>query len=72
MNQRIKALFDEAQRLTPPEREELAELLRATIDVDPAIEAEWAKEIGDRIVAHESGEMTSRPVADVLSKYLKT
>mgnify|MGYP001195912696 CR=1 FL=1 len=72
MNQRIKTIFEEAQQLTPREREELAELLLATIDVDPAIEAEWAKEIEDRISAHERGEMTTRPIADVLAKYLKT
>ncbi len=72
MNQRIKALFDEAQRLSPHEREQLADLLRATIDVDPAIEAEWSKEIEDRIAAHERGEMASRPVAEVLAKYLNT
>ena len=72
MNQRIKALFDEAQRLSPHEREQLADLLRATIDVDPAIEAEWSKEIEDRIAAHERGQMASRPVAEVLAKYLNT
>ena len=72
MNQRIKTIFEDAQKLSPAEREELAELLLATIDVDPEIEAEWAKEIEDRIRSHERGETTARPVAEVLAKYLKT
>lgn len=72
MNQRIKTIFEDAQKLSSAEREELAELLLATIDVDPSIEAEWGKEIEDRIAAHERGEMTARPVAEVLAKHLKT
>ncbi len=72
MNQRIKTLFEDAQKLTPSEREELAELLLATIDVDPEIEAAWGKEIEERIAAHERGEMMARPIAEVLGKYLKT
>jgi putative addiction module component (TIGR02574 family) len=71
MNQRIKTIFADAQKLSPSEREELAELLLATIDVDADIESDWAKEIEDRIAAHERGEMTARPVREVLAKYLK-
>jgi hypothetical protein len=70
MNQRIKTIFEDAQKLSPAEREDLADLLRATIDVDPQIDSDWAKEIEDRIAAHERGEMTARPVGDVLGKYL--
>lgn len=71
MNQRIKKLFEGAQQLSAREREELAELLLATIDSDPEVEAAWTKEIADRIAAHERGEMTTRPAAEVLGKYLK-
>jgi putative addiction module component (TIGR02574 family) len=71
MNQRIRSIFEEAQRLPPSEREELAELLLATIDADPEIEASWTREIEDRIAAHERGEMSARPANDVLGKYLK-
>lgn len=72
MNQRIKSIFEEAQRLPPAEREELAELLPATIDVDASVEAAWGHEIEDRIATHERGVMTARPAADVLAKHLKT
>ena len=72
MNQRIKTLFEDAQKLAPAEREELAELLFATIDADPEIDKAWVKEVEDRIAAHERGEMTTRPAAEVLAKHLKT
>lgn len=72
MNQRIKAIFDDAQRLTDNEREELAELLLAPITPDAGIESVWAGEIKDRIAAHERGEMTARPAREVLGKYLKS
>ena len=38
MNQRIKTIFADPQKLSPAEREELAELLLATIDPDLEIE----------------------------------
>ncbi len=72
MNQRIKMIFEEAQQLAPAEREELAELLLATIDADPDIEKAWIKEVEDRIAAHERGEITTRSAAEVLAKHLKT
>ena len=72
MNQRVKTIFEAAQQLPPAEREELAELLKATIDLDSGIEQAWATEIDDRIAAHERGEMTARPASEVLAKYLKT
>ena len=70
MNQRIRHLFDEAQRPTACEREELAELLLATVESDPGIEAAWVAEAEDRIAAHERGETTARPAAEVLRKHL--
>lgn len=71
MNQRVKVLFDEASKLDPAEREELLELLMASIEPDPEIEAAWLAEVEDRIAAHERGEATARPAADVLAKYIK-
>jgi Putative addiction module component len=72
MNERVKSIFAEAQKLAPEEREELAELLLATIDVDPEIDRAWADEIVDRVEAHERGEMPARPASEILAKYLKT
>lgn len=70
MNVQIKRVFEEAQGLTPAEREELAELLLATIDVDPEVEKVWALEVADRVAAHERGDMTTREATEVLSKHL--
>ena len=72
MNIRVKTVFEKAQELTSEEREELAELLLATIDVDPDIEKAWAEEVADRIAAHERGDMSARPAAEVLAKHFKT
>ncbi len=71
MNQRIKTIFADAQKLAPADREELAELLLATINFDPDVEAAWFRETEDRIAAHEQGELTARPASDVLAKYRK-
>ncbi len=72
MNERVKSLFKDAQQLAPAEREELAELLLATLDGEAGLEAAWLAEVEDRIAAHERGEMTARPASDVFAKYRKT
>jgi hypothetical protein len=71
MNERLKNILTEAQKLSAEEREELAGLLLSTIEVDPEIEAIWAAEIADRIAAHKRGELSTRPAAEVLAKHLK-
>ena len=69
MNDCVKTIFEQAQKLPSTERAELAELLLATIDVDPEIERAWTDEILDRIAAHERGELGSRPAAEALAKH---
>jgi putative addiction module component (TIGR02574 family) len=47
MNQRLKTIFADAQKLSSEEREELAEMLLATIEPDETgaeIEKAWAEE----------------------------
>ena len=57
MNQRLKTIFADAQKLTPAEREELAELLIATIDAEVDVAAAWAEEANHRWDQHlQSGE----------------
>lgn len=72
MNDRVKTIFEQAQKLPSEDRAELAGLLLATIDVDPAVEKAWATEVNDRIDAHEKGELTSKPASEVLAKHLKS
>lgn len=70
MNTRLKSLFEDAQTLSAGEREELAQLLLATVDPDPEVEDAWADEVQDRMAAHERGDMLSRSARAVLEKYL--
>ena len=59
MNQRVKTIFEEAQKLAPAEREELAELLWATIEPEAGIEKAWLEEAHRRWDEHKaSGEDT--------------
>ena len=70
MNARLKSIFEDAQKLSAAEREELAELLLATVDPDPEVDKAWCDEIADRIAAHERGDMPTRPARTALEKYL--
>ncbi|MCC7250662.1 addiction module protein [Hyphomicrobium sp.] len=70
MNARLRSIFEEAQKLSAGEREELAELLLATVDPDPGLGKAWADEVADRIAAHEHGDMPTRSAQSVLEKYL--
>lgn len=54
MNERVKLLFEAAQSLAPAEREELAELLLATIDVDPGFDEAWLREAQRRWDEHKA------------------
>jgi Putative addiction module component len=57
MNERVKTIFRDAQHLAPAEREELAELLIATLDDDIGVEKAWSKEAHRRWDEHvQSGE----------------
>jgi Putative addiction module component len=69
MNQRIKAIFEQAQELVPAERERLAELLLASVLPDADNDAAWIDEIEDRIAAEERGEAKLIPAADLFAKY---
>ena len=71
MNDRVKTIFEQAQKLPSTERAELAGLLLETIDVDPAIQQAWVDEVNDRIIAHEARELATKSAADVLAKHLK-
>jgi Putative addiction module component len=64
MNQRVKALVDEARKLTPGEQWDLLRQLEAVVhdDGEPAdgtpeeIEAAWMEEVERRAAARERGE----------------
>ena len=68
MNQRVKTVFEQAQKLNPDEREQLAELLMATIETNSEIDAAWIAEIEDRIAAGDRGEAHFVSAEEVLAK----
>ena len=68
MNERIKAISQEARKLTPAERAELIDELIASLDQpDPAIDALWAKEAEDRLAAYDRGEMAAHDVSEAVA-----
>jgi hypothetical protein len=73
MNERVKKLTEEIRKLPPEDQADLMdELLVLTYrEPDPEIDKAWAEEIRDRIAAHERGELSARPAAEVLAKHLK-
>ena len=72
MNAKIKALSEQARRLSPEERIELIEDLLGSIEpVDPEIDRLWAEEARDRLAAFLSGEMTARTLQEIVQKYQK-
>ena len=62
MNERVRAIIEEARKLTPEERRELFDLLEATFAGDEGdgapeeIETAWLEEVEDRIARVERGE----------------
>ena len=52
MNQRVKTIFEQAQKLAPAEREELAELLLETVEPDLEFEKAWSEEVQSRWDEH--------------------
>jgi putative addiction module component (TIGR02574 family) len=77
MNARVKAIADEAQKLSPEDRAELVELLLLGVREDlqgemaPDLSAEWVEEIEARIAALDRGEVRLIPAEEVFAKYMK-
>ena len=69
MNEKVKALSQEARKLSPAERAELIDELIASLDrPDATLDALWAKEAEDRLAAHDRGEMATHSIPDVVAK----
>jgi len=73
MNAKVKALSEQARKLTPDERIELIEDLQRSLDpTDPEIDRLWAEEARDRLGAYLRGEMEAIPFEEILRKYGKS
>ena len=68
MNARIKALSQEARKLSPEERIELIEdLQNSLVPTDPEIDRAWAEEARDRLAAYRRGEIEAVSLEEVLA-----
>ena len=72
MNERIRAITEEVERLPVPDRVRLVELLLASLDKpDPDIDRAWAEECERRLDRYLQGETRTLDAEEVLAKYLK-
>ena len=70
MSSEAQQVLIDALKLSPVERAELVERVLASFSFPErlAIDERWATEVEDRIDAYESGELKSRPAAEVLAR----
>jgi Putative addiction module component len=74
MNDRVRAIVEEARKLTPQERLELFDLLEATFVGDEGdgtpgeVEAAWLKEVEARIARVERGESVSVDYEEAMAR----
>lgn len=72
MNERLRAITEEAERLPAPDRARLVAVLPATLDKpDPDIDRTWAGECEQRLDRYLRDETTAIDADRVLAKYLK-
>ena len=72
MNDRVKIIKLEAEKLTVAERIQLVEVLLSTLDQpDQRIDALWAAESERRLDACDAGKMAVFDAGEVLSPFLK-
>ncbi|MGE0849427.1 MAG: addiction module protein [Hyphomicrobiaceae bacterium] len=71
MNERVRALVEEARKLTSEERRELVDLLETELadeGTPEEIEAAWLEEVERRIAAAERGDTAFVDADEVLSR----
>ncbi len=72
MNAHVRELLEQAKKLKPEERIELADLLYAdTVIPDAEWEAAWAEEAQSRIEAFRRGEIKAVPAEEVHARLEK-
>jgi hypothetical protein len=73
MNERVRAIVEEARKLTSQERLELLDLIEATFvegegGTPAEIEAAWLKEVEERIARVERGESVLVDYEEVMAR----
>lgn len=72
MNAKVKALSEQARKLTPEERIALIEDLQRSLQpTDPEIDRLWAEEAKDRLEAYRRGEIDAIPLEEVIASIRK-
>ncbi len=70
MNERIKALTEQASLLPPIERAELVEGILESLDAtDPSLDQLWTEEAKDRLGAYRRGELEALDFDEMLAKH---
>lgn len=70
MNEKAKALGEQARALNPQERIALVEDVLDSLDrPDPAIDRLWAAEARERLAAYRRGELTATDLSEIVAKY---
>ncbi len=67
MNQRTRTLLDEALKLQPTDRAELAAMIFESLDTDTedGVEAAWLREVEERMARLDSGQDKAIPWSEV-------
>ncbi len=65
-----ESIFKEAKRLNPIDRAELIEKLFRSFDksADASVEANWKKEVEERVSAYESGKIPEDTAENVFNR----
>ncbi len=70
MNEKAKALGEQARELNPQERIALVENVLDSLDrVDPKIDRLWAAEAKERLAAYRRGEIVATDLSNIIAKY---
>lgn len=70
MNEKAKALTEQARELSPPERIAFVEDVLDSLDrADPNIDRLWAAEAKERLAAYRRGELAATDLSDIVAKY---
>jgi len=65
----LKDLEESARALSPEDRAKLAESLLESLHLPVAdVEAQWAREIENRVAAYDRGELSDYPAEDVFAE----
>ena len=70
MESQLNEIIEKSRKLPRSERAELAHVLITELDEEPdeSVEALWAAEVQRRWEAYKNGEMSSRPVDEVVAR----